>query len=321
MTISPGRNGLDLRGRVLQACIARVGPSPRPATARTYRHAPHRNGHLPVQRHRGLDAASRGARRRALRRPARNDRTLLRDAFARHAGHDFGGAGDSMFVAFGSAQRRAARRRSMRNSRSRITRGPTSGRCACGWACIRARHERRGRLRRHRRAPRVADLRRGPRRTGAAVARRRTRSPMESREFALRDLGEHELEEPAASRSGPVSAAASAPAGRFPGAAHRRQARRPALPPQTTPHGRPRRRAACAARRCCTIRRCDLLTLTGPGRHAARRASPSRSRPISANEFPHGVYFVPLAAIDRCRRSSLPAIAHALGVSAARASR
>jgi len=31
-------------------------------------------------------------------------RALLRDAFSRHQGHDFGGAGDSMFVAFGSAQ-------------------------------------------------------------------------------------------------------------------------------------------------------------------------------------------------------------------------
>src|SRR3954468_230009 len=31
-------------------------------------------------------------------------RNLLRRACARHAGHDFGGAGDSMFVAFGSAQ-------------------------------------------------------------------------------------------------------------------------------------------------------------------------------------------------------------------------
>ena len=31
-------------------------------------------------------------------------RTLLRDAFTRHAGRDFGGAGDAMFVAFESAQ-------------------------------------------------------------------------------------------------------------------------------------------------------------------------------------------------------------------------
>src|SRR5437773_6050735 len=34
----------------------------------------------------------------------RNHRSLLREAFARHAGYEFGSAGDSLFVAFGSAQ-------------------------------------------------------------------------------------------------------------------------------------------------------------------------------------------------------------------------
>src|SRR5207237_8639498 len=64
-------------------------------------------------------------------------RRILRDAVAKHTGHEFGAAGDALFVAFGSVQnaiRSAVAAQTALNDHA----WQAAGRCACGWARLHA---------------------------------------------------------------------------------------------------------------------------------------------------------------------------------------
>jgi len=238
-------------------------------------------------------------------------RTLLRDACSRHAGHDFGGAGDSMFVAFGSAQD--------------ALRAAFAAQCALadhGWPGEQPLRVRMGvhtceatsvagdyvGLGVHR-ASRICDAGHG----GQILLSHATQAIFaESGEFALRDLGEHRLKSlPQPQRIfqllHPRLGADFPPlrtAGKPP----------PNLPAQATPMvGRDRELHAIEALlRASGI---HLVTLTGPGGTGKTRLALQAAADL-ADEFADGVHFVSLDAIVD-PALVLPAIAHTLGVSAA----
>jgi predicted ATPase/class 3 adenylate cyclase len=238
-------------------------------------------------------------------------RALLRDAFGRHAGHDFGGAGDSMFVAFGSAQEAL-----------RAAFDAQVGLAEHAWPDA---HPVRVRIGLHtaeatsvaddyvgigvHRASRICDAGHG----GQILLSHTTHALVaESPEFAVRDLGEHELKGlPEAQRLYQLlhpRLQADFPALRTAGK------RPPNLPAQATPTiGREQDvRTLCA-----TLRepRVHLLTLTGPGGTGKTRLAVQVAAEI-AEAFPHGTFFVSLASITD-PALVLQAIAQALGVSAA----
>ena len=103
------------------------------------------NVHLPVQRHRGLDAP--GARPSARGRTATSSSATacsLRAAFAAHGGSEQGTEGDSFFVDLPRpAEARRGRRRRAAGAR-RPNRGRTAPRSASGWGSIPASSERTG---------------------------------------------------------------------------------------------------------------------------------------------------------------------------------
>jgi predicted ATPase/class 3 adenylate cyclase len=238
-------------------------------------------------------------------------RTLLRDVFTRHAGHDFGGAGDSMFVAFTSAHD--------------ALRGALDAQLALAnhaWPDDRPLRVRMGLhtceatsvaddyvgIGVHR-ASRICDAGHG----GQVLLSQTTHAlAMENREFAVRDLGEHELKSlPEAQHLYQLlhpRLQADFPALRTAGK------REPALPPQATPlvgRGRELR----ALRDLLHDPALRLLTLTGPGGTGKTRLAIQTAANL-ADDFPHGVYFVALAAID-VPSLVVPAVANALGISAA----
>jgi predicted ATPase/class 3 adenylate cyclase len=238
-------------------------------------------------------------------------RTLLRDVFTRHAGHDFGGAGDSMFVAFTSAHD--------------ALRGALDAQLALAnhaWPDDRPLRVRMGLhtceatsvaddyvgIGVHR-ASRICDAGHG----GQVLLSQTTHAlAMENREFAVRDLGEHELKSlPEAQHLYQLlhpRLQADFPALRTAGK------REPALPPQATPlvgRGRELR----ALRDLLHDPALRLLTLTGPGGTGKTRLAIQTAANL-ADDFPHGVYFVALAAIE-VPSLVVPAVANALGISAA----
>ena len=144
-----------------------------------------RDRHLPVQRHRGLDAPR--AARRAPGRYAElreRHRALLRAAFEAHGGDEQGTEGDSFFVVFRERPEAVA---AAVDGAAGPRRGAVAGRTprsASGWACTRARSRSAGgRPRRARHQPGGADRGRRPRRpdrclsdaTRALVAERAAR--------------------------------------------------------------------------------------------------------------------------------------------------
>ncbi len=238
-------------------------------------------------------------------------RTLLRDAFTRHAGRDFGGAGDAMFVAFESAQH--------------AVRAAFDAQCALAdhaWPDDKPLRVRMGLhtceatsvaddyigLGVHR-ASRICDAGHG----GQILLSHTTRGLVaENPEFALRDLGEHALKglpepERLYQLLHPRLQAA------FP--ALRTARKRPSsLPPQLTATvGRDR--DVQAIRAALREPRLRLLTLTGPGGTGKTRLAVQVAAE-AADDLPHGAFFVSLASITD-PALVLPAIAQALGVSAA----
>src|SRR4029077_11701304 len=119
-------------------------------------------------------------------------RSLLRDAFSRHAGQEFGATGDSLFVAFGSAQE--------------ALRAAVEAQCALADHAWPDRKPLRVRIGLHtceattladdyvglgvHRASRICDAGHG----GQILLSHATHALIaENREFAVRDLGEHAL--------------------------------------------------------------------------------------------------------------------------------
>ena len=238
-------------------------------------------------------------------------RALLREAFARHQGYDFGGAGDSMFVAFGSAQH--------------ALRAAFDGQVALAdhaWL-----HSRPVRVRMGlhtaeamsvaddyvgigvHRASRICDAGHG----GQILLSHTTHSLVaESPEFASRDLGEHELKGlPDPERL--FQLLHPRLPGEFP-ALRTAGKRPPRLPPQTTSFvGREREVQAVTA--ILAEPHVRLLTLTGPGGSGKTRLAVQVATAL-AGAFPHGTFFVALASINDPALVA-PAIAQAIGVSAA----
>ena len=65
---------------------------------------PDRNGHVPVHRHRGLDEAPPGARRRLRVRVVADHRRILREAFGAAGGREVDTQGDAFFYSFPRAR-------------------------------------------------------------------------------------------------------------------------------------------------------------------------------------------------------------------------
>ena len=219
--------------------------------------APGGHGHLPVHRHRGLDAPAAGLARYA---DVLEDHRGPRAAFAAYGGHEVDTQGDSFFAAFPTAEQAVAAAADAQ--RALAAQSGRGSRCACGWACTPARRPSRGDgyvgMAVHRAA-----------RIGAAAARRpgarlrRHRRPGRRRpagRHSLRDLGEHRLKDfPQPPRLFQLDIE-GLPADFPPPRASRR---RPSCPP--------RRRAARARdatsprSRLLTRPRTRLVTLIGPG--------------------------------------------------------
>ncbi len=238
-------------------------------------------------------------------------RALLRDACARHAGHDFGGAGDSMFVAFASAKQ--------------ALRAAFDAQVALAdhaWGDARPIRVRMGLHTAEamtiaddyvgigvHRASRICDAGHG----GQILLSHTTHALLDERpEFAVRDLGEHGLkglaEQQRLYQLLHPRLQADFPALRTAGK------KAPSLPPQTTSTvGREGDVRAVAA--LLGDPGVPLLTLTGPGGCGKTRLAVQVAA-ATANAFPHGTFFVPLASITD-PTLVLPAIAQALGVSAA----
>ena len=174
-------------------------PALTPAIDSTRARAADRHRHLPLHRHRGLDAAAararrgglRGRARRASPRAARGVRASRR-CRGRHAGRRF-------FVAFPTAPGALAAAREAQAA------GVGPIRVRMGLHTGDAARDRRG-LRRRRRPSRGADRGRRARRAGARLGRRPRRS---SSADELRDLGEHRLKDLARPSGSSSSATAS----------------------------------------------------------------------------------------------------------------
>jgi len=238
-------------------------------------------------------------------------RALLRDAFSRHQGHDFGGAGDSMFVAFGSAQhalRAAFDAQVALASHTWLHSRPVRVRMGLHTAEAMSVADDYVGIGVHR-ASRICDAGHG----GQILLSHTTHSLVaESPEFATRDLGEHELKGlPEPERLFQLlhpRLPADFPALRTAGK------RAPRLPPQTTSFvGREREVQAVAV--ILAEPRVRLLTLTGPGGSGKTRLAVQVAIE-AADAFPNGTYFVALASITDPALVA-PAIAQAVGVSAA----
>ena len=238
-------------------------------------------------------------------------RALLREACNRYSGHDFGGAGDSLFVAFGSAQD--------------ALRAAFAAQCALadhGWPGEAPLRVRMGvhtceatsvaddyvGLGVHR-ASRICDAGHG----GQVLLSHATQAIVgESGEFALRDLGLHRLKSlpqpqhlfqllhPRLPTEFPPLRTAGKPP--------------PNLPAQSTPMvGRDRELHVIES----LVRESGvhLVTLTGPGGTGKTRLALQAAADL-ADEFADGVHFVSLSSIVD-PALVLPSIANALGVSAA----
>ena len=99
---------------------------------------PDRRGHLPVHRHRGLDALVDASAPPRGGRSSRATATIVRAALAAHGGIEIQTEGDAFFAVFA---RSAARDRGRRRHAARAappSRGPTGARSASGWASTRA---------------------------------------------------------------------------------------------------------------------------------------------------------------------------------------
>ena len=238
-------------------------------------------------------------------------RSLLRDACSRHAGHDFGGAGDSMFVAFNSAQealRAAFDAQCALNDHAWPDERPLRVRMGlhtCEATTVKDDYIGIG----VHRASRICDAGHG----GQVLLSHTTHAlVVENPEFALRDLGEHALKSlPEPQHLYQVlhpRLPANFPALRTAGK------NAPNLPVQLTPTvGRAHDvDAICAALAMPNVR---LLTLTGPGGTGKTRLA-VQAAAEAADRFEHGTFFVSLASITD-QALVLPAIAQALGVSAA----
>jgi len=238
-------------------------------------------------------------------------RALLRDAFSRHQGHDFGGAGDSMFVAFGSAQqalRAAFDAQVALADHAWVHSRPVRVRMGLHTAEAMSVADDYVGIGVHR-ASRICDAGHG----GQILLSHTTHALVaESPEFAARDLGEHELKGlPEPQRLFQLlhpRLPADFPALRTAGK------RTPRLPPQTTSFvGREREVHAVAA--ILAEPGARLLTLTGPGGSGKTRLALQVAAEV-ADAFPHGTFFVGLASITDPALVA-PAIAQAIGVSAA----
>src|SRR2546430_3030057 len=238
-------------------------------------------------------------------------RALIREACTQHSGHNFGGAGDSMFVAFSSAHD--------------ALRAAIDAQCALADHVWPDQSSLRVRMGLHtceatataddyvgigvHRASRICDAGHG----GQVLLSHTTHALLtEAFGFAVRDLGEHLLKG-------------------LPEPERLYQLLDPRLqsdfPPLRTARKRPLNlpfegtRLVGRARElrviCETLRHPDvrLLTLTGPGGTGKTRLSVQAAEDL-AGDFAHGVFFVPLAAIDN-PALVLPAIAQGLSVSAA----
>ncbi|HEV8096952.1 MAG TPA: adenylate/guanylate cyclase domain-containing protein, partial [Burkholderiales bacterium] len=238
-------------------------------------------------------------------------RRILRDAVAKHAGHEFGAAGDALFVAFGSVRdaiRSAVAAQSALNDHAWPGDRPLRVRMGLHTCEAIATADDYVGIGVHR-ASRICAAGHG----GQVLLSHTTHALLtEAFGFAVRDLGEHLLKglpEPERlyqlldprlrSEFPPLRTARKRP---------------PGLPFEGARLvGRSRELLAI----CDTLRRpaVRLLTLTGPGGTGKTRLSVQAAEDL-ADDFAHGVFFVPLATIDD-PALVLPAIAQGLSVSAA----
>ena len=239
---------------------ARPALTDRPATRRDDRAARRRrrDRHLPVHRHRGLDAPRAGASARdryarAARAASRDPARGVRGARRRRAGH----RGRLVLRRLPRAPGCASPRPSTASARSPPSRGRTTPRSASGWASTRARPDMAGgQPRRARRQPRGAD--RGRWRTAArsslSDATRGLVAATLPAGVALRDLGEHRLKDLRAPERLVQVVADGLPADFPPLADARRAAEQPADPADDVRRARRRsstRRPACSRRPGC----------------------------------------------------------------------